>query len=116
MYLGNCEVFRFYFHGSCSGQVLHSAVTGHSSSSLSRVSKSLADFMQDTDFTNIWDSSVPDRRPANGVAVDQAAEAVKTPLMSVPKTETDIVKLAARTVRLLLPSDHHLNYFLFKQQ
>ena len=55
--------------------------------------------MQDTDFTNIWDSSVPDRRPANGVAVDQAAEAVKTPLMSVPKTETDIVKLAARSVR-----------------
>ena len=33
------------------------------------------------------------------MAVDQAAEAVKTPLMSVPKTETDIVKLAARSVR-----------------
>ena len=84
---------------ACGVQVLHSAVTGHSSSSLSRVSKSLADFMQDSEF-NIWDSGVADRRPANGIAVGQAAEAVKTPLMSVPKTETDIVKLAARSVSL----------------
>ncbi|XP_076442581.1 ral GTPase-activating protein subunit alpha-1-like isoform X3 [Babylonia areolata] len=90
-------------------RVLHSAVTGHSSSSLSRVSKSLADFMLDTDFTNIWDSQVPDRRPANGVALDQAAEALKNPLPSVPKTETDIVKLAARSMMTHLVN--HLGHF-----
>ncbi|KAL8608299.1 hypothetical protein ACOMHN_042166 [Nucella lapillus] len=90
-------------------RVLHSAVTGHSSSSLSRVSKSLADFMLDTDFTNIWDSQVPDRRPANGVAIDQAAEATKNPLPSVPKTETDIVKLAARSMMTHLVN--HLGHF-----
>ncbi|XP_070180609.1 ral GTPase-activating protein subunit alpha-1-like isoform X3 [Littorina saxatilis] len=90
-------------------RVLHSAVTGHSSSSLSRVSKSLADFMQDTDFTNIWDSHVPDRRPANGVAVDLAPESVRAPTVPVPKTETDIVKLAARSLMTHLVN--HLGHF-----
>ncbi|KAK7504780.1 hypothetical protein BaRGS_00003808 [Batillaria attramentaria] len=90
-------------------RVLHSAVTGHSSSSLSRVSKSLADFMQDTDFNNIWESQVPDRRPANGVAIDQVPEIPKSPLSSVPKTETDIVKLAARTLMTHLVN--HLGHF-----
>ncbi|XP_025103645.1 ral GTPase-activating protein subunit alpha-1-like isoform X4 [Pomacea canaliculata] len=90
-------------------RVLHSAVTGHSSSSLSRVSKSLADFMQDTDFNNIWDSQSQERKPANGVTVDQATETYKSAILSVPKTETDIVKLAARSLMTHLVN--HLSHF-----
>jgi hypothetical protein len=58
--------------------------------------------MQDTDFTNIWDSNLQDRRPANGVAPHSPGEDQKNPLLSIPKTETDIVKLAARSVRGLI--------------
>lgn len=95
-------------------QVLHSAVTGHSSSSLTRVSKSLSDFLLDTDFTNIWETqagfvgaaSLPSSFQRPFSADSTLSEPISDPgRMSSPhqhdqgrKSETDIVKLAARAV------------------
>ena len=89
-------------------------MTGHSSSSLTRVSKSLSDFLLDTDYTNIWETSQSNssggpqasssQRPFSADAT--LAEAMTDPGHSLPipqadsvrKSETDIVKLAARSV------------------
>ncbi|BFZ11585.1 hypothetical protein BsWGS_14624 [Bradybaena similaris] len=105
-------------------RVLHSAVTGHSSSSLTRVSKSLSDFLLDTDFTNIWETqggtSSPratstTQRPFSANAT--LADAVTDPsrlmaskqLEQGRKPETDIVKLAARALMTHLVN--HLSHF-----
>ncbi|KAK3764075.1 hypothetical protein RRG08_046540 [Elysia crispata] len=96
-------------------RVLHSAVTGHSSSSLTRVSKSLSDFLLDTDYTNIWETS---QNNASGAAQPSAqrpfsadaslAEAMMDPGHSLP-SETDIVKLAARALMSHLVN--HMSHF-----
>ncbi|CAG5132354.1 unnamed protein product, partial [Candidula unifasciata] len=106
-------------------RVLHSAVTGHSSSSLTRVSKSLSDFLLDTDFTNIFETqsgfvgaaSLPSsfQRPFSADAT--LSEPVGDPgRMSSPlqqdhgrKSETDIVKLAARALMTHLVN--HMSHF-----
>ncbi|CAG5136422.1 unnamed protein product, partial [Candidula unifasciata] len=105
-------------------RVLHSAVTGHSSSSLTRVSKSLSDFLLETDFTNIWEtqggsaspwSTVTTQRPFSANAT--LADAVTDPsrltsskqLEQGRKPETDIVKLAARALMTHLVN--HLSHF-----
>ena len=68
------------------------------------MSKSLSDFLLDTDYTNIWETS---QNNASGAAQPSAqrpfsadaslAEAMMDPGHSLP-SETDIVKLAARAV------------------
>ncbi|XP_035826426.1 ral GTPase-activating protein subunit alpha-1 [Aplysia californica] len=108
-------------------RVLHSAVTGHSSSSLTRVSKSLSDFLLDTDFTNIWDTqsgsltpqpgpSSASQRPfsADATLADAATDQTRPSLASQHsetgrKPETDIVKLAARALMSHLV--HHMSHF-----
>ncbi|CAL1547567.1 unnamed protein product [Lymnaea stagnalis] len=101
-------------------RVLHSAVTGHSSSSLTRVSKSLSDFLQDTDFNNIWDiqaggQSWPSQRPfsADTTLVEPLLEQGRQPSAQQSelgrKPETDIVKLAARALMSHLVN--HLSHF-----
>ncbi|XP_059157319.1 ral GTPase-activating protein subunit alpha-1-like isoform X3 [Physella acuta] len=94
-------------------RVLHSAVTGHSSSSLTRVSKSLSDFLSDSDFINIWEpqsgsahrpfsaeTSLSD--PLTETGRSQQAELVRKP-------ETDIIKLAARALMTHLVN--HMSHF-----
>ncbi|GFO04867.1 ral GTPase-activating protein subunit alpha-1, partial [Plakobranchus ocellatus] len=106
-------------------RVLHSAVTGHSSSSLTRVSKSLSDFLLDTDYTNIWDTAQTSlaggpqasaaQRPFSADA--SLAEAMTDPGHTLPlpqadtirKPETDIVKLAARALMSHLVN--HMSHF-----
>ncbi|RUS74693.1 hypothetical protein EGW08_017551 [Elysia chlorotica] len=96
-------------------RVLHSAVTGHSSSSLTRVSKSLSDFLLDTDYTNIWETAQngagggaqqASQRPFSADA--SLAEAMTDPGHSLP-SETDIVKLAARALMSHLVN--HMSHF-----
>ncbi|XP_067682813.1 ral GTPase-activating protein subunit alpha-1-like isoform X5 [Haliotis asinina] len=93
-------------------RVLHSAVTGHSAASLSRTSKSLADFIQDLDTDNIVDS----QSTSSGGSPKMTYDGPTEPVTDQPKTtdaprkpETDIVKLAARTMMTHLVN--HLNHF-----
>ncbi|GFR74888.1 Ral GTPase-activating protein subunit alpha-1 [Elysia marginata] len=106
-------------------RVLHSAVTGHSSSSLTRVSKSLSDFLLDTDYTNIWETSQnisSGSAPTSSAQRPFSADASLTDAMtdpghslplpqadSVRKSETDIVKLAARALMSHLVN--HMSHF-----
>ncbi|XP_055879751.1 ral GTPase-activating protein subunit alpha-2-like isoform X3 [Biomphalaria glabrata] len=101
-------------------RVLHSAVTGHSSSSLTRVSKSLSDFLQDTDYNNIWEQGVsmsaPQQRPfsADTTLTDPLADSAKQSsggpqVEPARKPETDIVKLAARALMSHLVN--HMSHF-----
>ncbi|XP_055956917.1 uncharacterized protein LOC126821569 [Patella vulgata] len=85
-------------------RVLHSAVTGHSTTSLPRSANSLSDFMQDSDFSNVTDNN-----PAvvNSSPKSHTSESILEDVTNLPeapnvfdppcKPETDIVKLAART-------------------
>ncbi|KAK6182371.1 hypothetical protein SNE40_010078 [Patella caerulea] len=97
-------------------RVLHSAVTGHSTTSLPRSANSLSDFMQDSDFSNVTDNN-----PAvvNSSPKSHTSESVLEDLTNLPeapnvfdppcKPETDIVKLAARTLMKHLVN--HLCHF-----
>ena len=79
-------------------QILHSSVTGHSASSLTRSSKSLADFMQDLE-NDIIDSPVSSpRQSGQDLGVEMVEEPTDQVFETPRKPETDIVKLAARTV------------------
>ncbi|KAH9496143.1 Ral GTPase-activating protein subunit alpha-1 [Bulinus truncatus] len=100
-------------------RVLHSAVTGHSSSSLTRVSKSLSDFLQDTDYNNIWEAqgSSPAAQPRPFSAdqtladplLDSTRQSSSPQSEPVRKPETDIVKLAARALMSHLVN--HMSHF-----
>ncbi|ESO85701.1 hypothetical protein LOTGIDRAFT_210880 [Lottia gigantea] len=92
---------------SCLYKVLHAAVTGHSSTSLPRSANSLSDFMSDSDFNNVTDShsptinSSPKSYASDSVLEEQILKTPDTPnVFDQPRQppETDIVKLAARTL------------------
>ena len=57
--------------------------------------------MADTDFINIWDHSSCEKQAADGIHSFEDKVTKSFPLPPSPKMETDIVKLAARVVRIL---------------
>ncbi|XP_041353753.1 ral GTPase-activating protein subunit alpha-1-like isoform X2 [Gigantopelta aegis] len=90
-------------------RILHSSVTGHSASSLTRSSKSLADFMQDLE-GDMCDSPGGSPRQSSHESGVEMVDEPKDPVFETPrKPETDIVKLAARTLMTHLVN--HLCHF-----
>lgn len=75
-------------------------VTGHTSDSLLRSSLSIPDFSQDNDFDTVKDTSASSGKSAVDGLSETLPESPKhSPVFDPPrKTETNIVKLAARMV------------------